>query len=117
MRGEADAANLTAAALALLGEVAPALSGDLRFRTLMAVAALKMAERERDLAQRLRAAEDAVIRAGDAGSAPALQVRLRDGSQALTPELHAALVTDAVVRTAVTKPGALTGEERRAAGV
>jgi hypothetical protein len=117
MRGEADAGNLTAAALAMLEEVAPAIAGDQRFKTLMALAALKMAERERGLARRLKEAESAVLLAGKVNSAFALKESLREGALGLTKEVHSALLADAVVRAAVTKPGVLTAVERASAGL
>jgi hypothetical protein len=112
MQGEADAANLTAAALALLEEVAAALTGEQRFKTLMAVAALKMAERERMMSKRLDTAEKAVLLAGKYKSAEELREALRCRPEALTLKLHSALTVDALARTSVTKPGALTAQER-----
>jgi hypothetical protein len=112
MRGEADAANLTAAALALLEEIAAGLAGEARFKTLMAVAALKMAERERALATRLALAGENILLAGKYKAMEELREALRRRSDALTPKLHSALIADALVRTSVTKPGALTAEER-----
>jgi hypothetical protein len=112
MQGDADAANLTAAALALLEDVAPGLSGEARFKTLMAVAGLKMADRERLLSEVLGAAEDAIMLAGEYKSLEELRDALRHRPDAMTAAIHAALMADAVARTSVTKPQALTPEER-----
>jgi hypothetical protein len=105
MDGETDAAGLTIAAIALLDELAAGLAGDQRFKALMAIAALRMAERERGLAGRLAAAD------------PVLRDTIRHGPDALTPALHAALLKGAILRTAVTKPAALTAAERETAEI
>jgi hypothetical protein len=115
MSGEADAGNLTGAALAVLEDVAGGLAGEPRFRLLMAAAALRMAERERALVGSLRASAAAVLAAGGVASVEALRDGLRSGAS-LTPALHAALLADAAVRAAVTKPGALTADEREMVG-
>lgn len=112
MKGEADAGGLTAAAIALMEELAAELSGDQRFRTLMALAALRMAERERGLEARIMKGENSILFAGKLNSLNQLKSQLRADISALTPALHAALLADAVVRTAVTKPRALTAEEQ-----
>jgi hypothetical protein len=112
MQGEANAGNLTAAALALLEEIAPGLVGEARFKMLMAIAALKMAERERTLAMRLATVQEAILLAGKSNSMEQLRAAIRQRPDALTPELHTALMADALARTSVTKPGALTAEER-----
>jgi hypothetical protein len=114
MRGEADAGNLTAAAIALLeAEVAPALSGEARFRTLMAIAALRMAEREKALAQRLDESRHAIHIASLTRDDLQLRKRIRSGRVPLHASLHGALLRDAILRAAVTKPGALTAEEKQ----
>jgi hypothetical protein len=118
MRGEADAQNLTAAAVALLeAEIAPALSGELRFRTLMAVAALRMAEREKTLARALDESREGIYIASSTRDHLQLRKRIRNGDVSLRLWLHRALLMDAILRTAVTKPGALTAEEKKFAGV
>jgi hypothetical protein len=118
MWGEADADGLTAAAVGLLeAEVAPNLAGEARFKALMAIAALRMAERERRLGVRLAEAETNIIRAGKMTSLEALRTKLRNDSWALAGALHQALLDDAVLRAAVTKPGALTAEERSRLGL
>jgi hypothetical protein len=116
MRGEADADELGRAAAALIEELSGGLAGEARFKALMALAALRMAERERALAGRLRAAAVTVLAAAGVADEAALRERLRDPAGPLDATLHAALLADAVVRTAVTKPGALTDEERGLAG-
>jgi hypothetical protein len=117
MQGEADGGNLTAAAVALLDAVAAGLSGEARFKALMAVAALRMAERERALAGRLAAAEAAVLSAAGAAGPEQACAALRRPEARLSAALHKALLEDAIMRTAVTKPGALTAGERTAAGL
>ncbi|MGL4240984.1 MAG: hypothetical protein ACRCTI_07720 [Beijerinckiaceae bacterium] len=111
MQGEADGVELTVAAIALLDEVAAGLAGEARFRVLMALAALRMAGRERELAAALESAAAGVLAAADTSSLAALRVQLRGRDAALTPELHEALLRDAVARAAVTRRGALTAAE------
>jgi hypothetical protein len=105
MDGETDEAGLTVAAIAQLEELAAGLAGDPRFKALMAIAALKMAGRERAMAGRLRATD------------PGLRHALRHGPDALSPTLHAELLQDAILRTAVTKPAMLTAEEQALAEI
>ncbi len=118
MQGEADADNLTAAAVAVLeADIAPGLAGEARFKALMAIAALRMAERERRLRARLAETETAILEAGKSSSLQMLRAKLRGESGALTGALHRALLDDAVLRAAVTKPGALTAEDQRRLGL
>lgn len=112
MQGEADAADLSAAALALLEcGIAPGLTGPLRIKALMAVSALKMADRERRFADRLAMAARAVLLAGDAATPDALKMRLRALQPDLDETLWRALLADSAVRTAVTRPKALGDDE------
>jgi hypothetical protein len=114
MRGEADADELIAAAVSLLESgVAPGLTGDVRFKTLMAIAALRMAERERALAGRLDEARSDIYLASSTRSFEEVRKRVRSGRVPLGAWLHRALLRDAILRTAVTKPGALTDVERK----
>jgi hypothetical protein len=116
MQGEADAAELTRAAVALLeSDVTPELAGNLRFKTLMAVSALKMAERERQLAGAIQKAEDDIILASKLTSLAEVKRALRSSDVALSHGLHRALHTDAVLRTAVTRPAVLTDDEKKTA--
>jgi hypothetical protein len=118
MIGEIDADGLIAEALALLeAEIAPGLAGDARFKALMAVAALRMAERERALEKRLDEARRDIHVAASVNSFEELRKRVRNGRVKLHPWLHRALHRDAAMRTAVSKPAALTDEEREWVGV
>ena len=120
MQGEPGGAELLRAAReALADEVLPVLTGNHRFTALMIANALGMVERELAAQERLRATDRAVASFGrgdaDGGEASlrALCAAIRDGRHDGDEALHAALLARSVAAVAVTRPGALSADERQ----
>jgi hypothetical protein len=102
MKPETTGADLIAAVEQTLAkEVAPHLSGDARFKVLMAASALRMVMREMDAAARLNAAATAL--GGD--DQAALVAALRSGHHDGDPLLHGQLLEDALARASISRPG------------
>ncbi|MGL4439635.1 MAG: DUF6285 domain-containing protein [Bosea sp. (in: a-proteobacteria)] len=102
MNAETTGLDLLAAVeRTLAGEVGPALSGDARFKTLMAASALRMVMRELAGAVDLATASETLT---TFGSAATLVASIRDGVHDGEANLHAALVADALARTRVSNP-------------
>jgi hypothetical protein len=98
----AGVALVAAVERTLAAEIAPQLSGDARFRTLMAASALRMVLREFANADALAEAAAAL---GGADQGP-LCGAIRAGRHDVDEKLHAALLHDALARTRVSKPEA-----------
>ncbi len=97
-------ALLEAAEATLSREVAPLLTGEARFKALMAASALRMVMREFAAAGALEAA---AARLGGHDQR-ALARGLREGRHDADAAIHAALMADARARTAVSRPEAVT---------
>jgi hypothetical protein len=116
------AAFLEAADAVLRDKVLPALHGDARFAALMVASALGQAAREHRLERRL-ASTDQAVGALAPGPNPfsdpklAVVVLIRRGLLDADPETHLTLLEDALTRTAVTRPQALSAAERERAGL
>lgn len=94
---------LAAVEQTLAREVAPSLSGDARFKTLMAASALRMVMRE--LAQAAQLAE-ASVQLAAIGSPAELVAAIRAGEHDDDLALHAALFAVALARTRASNPSA-----------
>ncbi len=113
-------ALLDAAQRTLEIEVLPGLSGPARYAALMVGSAVRMAAREIAQQQRLVTSEADVVSSVAGGAASRgsdLVEALRAGAFDGSTRLHAALWSDAAVRTSLSKPSFLTRSERRLAGL
>jgi hypothetical protein len=128
MPGDVSISGLLDCAQRLLGdEIALHLDAEKRYLALMIGSAMRMAAREAEQASRLAEAEadllqllpPGVAEAGGlrADAAAALVDAIRSGALDCDPRAHGLLWTDAVVRTSVTRPSALSRIERRMAGL
>lgn len=93
-------ALLQAVEQTLSRELAPTLSGDARFKTLMAASAVRMVIRELDQSGALAAAEAALLMGAPASD---LARAIRTGAHDRDPAIHDALLADARARTAVSR--------------
>lgn len=99
MKPETTGLDLLAAAEQTLArEVAPSLSGEARYKTLMAASAIRMVMREMAHADELQAA------ASKLGNDGALVAAIRQGDHDDDRGLHKALLDDARVRTCLSNP-------------
>lgn len=102
MKPETSGIELLAAVEQTLArEVAPSLTGDARFKTLMAASALRMVTRELAAAGALAQAAAALAASG---SPVDLVSAIRQGKHDGDDGLHAALLADALARTQVSNP-------------
>jgi Domain of unknown function (DUF6285) len=113
---------LAAVETLLRDRVIPAGTGDSRFAALMAASAIGMARRETELAGPLAsAAADVAALAPQPSPFPtdamALTHLIREGHMDGQDDAFRRLLTDAVIRTAVTRPRAVRDAERRLAGL
>ncbi|MCX7323777.1 MAG: DUF6285 domain-containing protein [Hyphomicrobiales bacterium] len=93
-------ALLQAVEQTLSRDLAPTLSGDARFKTLMAASAVRMVIRELDQAGALVAAEVALLNGSPASD---LARAIRAGAHDRDPGVHDALLAQARARTAVSR--------------
>jgi hypothetical protein len=82
-------------------EIAPSLSGEARFKTLMAASALRMVMRELTGVDESAAAS---AKLAAFGRPPMLAAAIRSGQHDAAPELHAALAADALARVRISNP-------------
>jgi hypothetical protein len=128
MPGEVSISGLLDCAQNLLSDaIAPHLDPDRRYLAAMIGSAMRMAARECEQAERLAGARAALL--DIVGQAPALSDdpqadaaealvdAIRGGDLDADPHAHGLLWADAVLRTSVTKPSALSRIERRMAGL
>ena len=94
-------ALLQAVEATLSREIAPHLAGEARFKTLMAASALRMVIREIAMADRLKAAADALCAHADTNDVPAL---IRSGACDADGDLHARLLDHAQIRSTIARP-------------
>lgn len=103
--GGADLLDIAEATL--VSAVLPSLTGEARFAALMVASAIRMVARE----GRLPALD------GPATDPRALVAAIRAGLHDADTSLHAALLADAARRTFLSRPDALSGEDRTSAGL
>jgi hypothetical protein len=94
---------LDAAAQVLADDLATGLSGEARFKALMAASAVRMAARQWRAAAELSNAA-APLGGTEQGT---LAFAIRSGAHDGDTQLHAALIADAQARTSVSKPSAV----------
>ncbi len=102
MKPETTGADLLQAVDETLSrEIAPQLSGEARFKTLMAASAVRMVIREIALAGELRASAEALARGAPLSDLPGL---IRSGAFDADAEFHARLLEHARIRSALVRP-------------
>ena len=82
-------------------EIAPHLTGEARFKTLMAASALRMVIREIAMADKLKASADAL---SDHAATDDVAALIRSGACDTDAALHARLVDHARIRSEIARP-------------